>query len=100
MSRMAGSLCQGRLRLTGRHPFNCEPPLQRLKEGGFLTPPTLHYVRNHGAVPVTYKTPDERQKVWSDWRIKIHGLVDAPLEISMDEVKAKQISLENKAKEN
>eukprot|EP00975_Prorocentrum_lima_P007845 1681429-Prorocentrum_lima.AAC.1 len=39
------------VRLTGRHPFNCEPPLSELKNGGFLTPPPLHYVRNHGAVP-------------------------------------------------
>ena len=36
------------VRLTGRHPFNCEPPLPKLKEGGFITPQTLHYVRNHG----------------------------------------------------
>ena len=42
------------VRLTGRHPFNCEPPLPALKAAGFITPPTLHYVRNHGAVPVKY----------------------------------------------
>lgn len=42
----------GRLvRLTGKHPFNVEPPLSVLKEHGFLTPPHLHYVRNHGACP-------------------------------------------------
>ena len=39
------------VRLTGRHPFNCEPPLKDLMGAGFITPSSLHYVRNHGAVP-------------------------------------------------
>mmetsp|Transcript_52754 Transcript_52754/g.97640 ORF Transcript_52754/g.97640 Transcript_52754/m.97640 type:complete len:902 (-) Transcript_52754:90-2795(-) len=39
------------LRLTGRHPFNSEPPLYKLQECGWITPPALHVVRNHGAVP-------------------------------------------------
>ncbi len=34
-----------------RHPLNCEPPLPMLMEKGFITPVSLHYVRNHGAVP-------------------------------------------------
>lgn len=34
-----------------RHPLNCEPPLSMLMEKGFITPVSLHYVRNHGAVP-------------------------------------------------
>jgi nitrate reductase (NAD(P)H) len=43
----------GRLvRLTGKHPFNVEPPLAVLEQSRFLTPSSLHYVRNHGAVPV------------------------------------------------
>ena len=42
----------GRLvRLTGRHPFNVEPPVAVLNATKFITPPSLHYVRNHGAVP-------------------------------------------------
>eukprot|EP00898_Chlorokybus_atmophyticus_P002635 jgi/Chlat1/3372/Chrsp23S00270 len=43
------------VRLTGRHPFNAEPPVTDLvEEGGKLlglTPNALHYVRNHGPVP-------------------------------------------------
>jgi len=39
------------IRLTGKHPLNCEPPLPLLMEQGFITPNDLHYVRNHGAVP-------------------------------------------------
>ncbi|KAJ3191497.1 hypothetical protein HK101_007658 [Irineochytrium annulatum] len=39
------------VRLTGRHPFNCEPPLRDLMRQGWITPASLHYVRNHGAVP-------------------------------------------------
>jgi len=74
------------VRLTGRHPFNCEPPMPLLKAGGFLTPPTLHYVRNHGAVPVSYANPQERQAVWDGWSIKVNGLVDTPLEITMEQL--------------
>lgn len=39
------------VRLTGKHPFNAEPPLDMLMSNGFITPTALHYVRNHGAVP-------------------------------------------------
>ena len=39
------------VRLTGRHPFNVEAPLPELWKRGFLTPASLHYVRNHGAAP-------------------------------------------------
>jgi hypothetical protein len=34
-----------------RHPFNVEPPPNALMERGFITPTSLHYVRNHGPVP-------------------------------------------------
>ena len=37
------------VRLTGTHPFNCEPPLRALMEAGSVTPAELHFVRNHGA---------------------------------------------------
>ncbi|CAD5169981.1 unnamed protein product [Musa acuminata subsp. malaccensis] len=30
------------IRLTGKHPFNCEPPLARLMHHGFVTPVPLH----------------------------------------------------------
>jgi nitrate reductase (NAD(P)H) len=30
------------LRLTGRHPLNCEPPMDALMAHGFITPPSLH----------------------------------------------------------
>eukprot|EP00983_Pelagomonas_calceolata_P057763 1145209-Pelagomonas_calceolata.AAC.2 len=39
------------LRLTGRHPLNCEPPMHDLMAAGFITPPSIHYVRNHGPAP-------------------------------------------------
>ena len=38
------------IRLTGRHPFNSEPPPTELL-ASYITSPELHYVRNHGAVP-------------------------------------------------
>lgn len=32
------------LRLTGRHPLNCEPPMDLLMASGFITPASLHLV--------------------------------------------------------
>jgi nitrate reductase (NAD(P)H) len=71
----------GRLvRLTGRHPFNVEPPLSVLNRYRFITPSSLHYVRNHGACP---------DIKWEEHRISIGGSgVPAPLEVSMDELVA------------
>lgn len=74
------------VRLTGLHPFNCEPPLSLCMAQGFICPPQLHYVRNHGAVPVKTPTPDAKQKVWDEWRIDVVGLVNKPLRISMAEL--------------
>eukprot|EP01051_Picozoa_sp_SAG22_P003113 SAG22_NODE_147_length_17533_cov_46.384536_12_plen_278_part_00 len=42
------------IRLTGKHPFNCEPPLDTLYNQGFITPTSLHYVRNHGERPCQF----------------------------------------------
>lgn len=33
------------LRLTGRHPLNCEPPMNELMKAGFITPVSLHIVK-------------------------------------------------------
>ncbi|KAJ9531496.1 hypothetical protein QJQ45_015040 [Haematococcus lacustris] len=65
------------LRLTGRHPLNCEPPMQHLMASGFITPPSIHYVRNHGAAP---------KIKWSEHRIHLKGLVERPCSLSMDEL--------------
>ena len=60
------------VRLTGIHPFNCEPALKDLMKHGHKTPASLHYVRNHGAVPVTY-TPETKKQVYDDWRVTLKG---------------------------
>lgn len=44
------------IRLTGRHPFNSEPPPSDLMDS-YITSPELHYVRNHGAVPKVSSIP-------------------------------------------
>jgi len=69
----------GRLiRLTGKHPFNAEPPASVHQKYKFITPTSLHYVRNHGASP--------RLK-WEDHKICVGGsLVSTKLELSMDEI--------------
>ncbi|RZS05992.1 hypothetical protein BHM03_00036574 [Ensete ventricosum] len=65
------------IRLTGKHPLNCEPPLGQLMHHGFITPVPLHYVRNHGAVP---------RADWGTWTVEITGLVKRPLRLTMDEL--------------
>ncbi|KAK1264033.1 Nitrate reductase [NADH] 1 [Acorus gramineus] len=66
------------IRLTGKHPFNSEPPLDRLMHHGFLTPSPLHYVRNHGPVP---------RSSWSTWTIQVSGpALRRPALLSMDDL--------------
>jgi len=45
------------IRLTGRHPFNSEPPPAELASS-YITSPELHYVRNHGPVPQVGEAAD------------------------------------------
>jgi hypothetical protein len=42
----------GFIRLTGEHPLNGETQLAQLGAAGLITPTKLHYVRNHGRVPL------------------------------------------------
>lgn len=65
------------VRLTGKHPFNCEAPLTRLMHHGFITPVPLHYVRNHGPVP---------EATWADWTVEICGLVKRPSCFTMEQL--------------
>lgn len=67
------------LRLTGRHPFNCEPPPAALEACGGITTPGLHFVRNHGAVP---------RREWGEHTVTVAGVVDAPTELTMDQIVA------------
>ncbi|XP_042499026.1 nitrate reductase [NADH]-like [Macadamia integrifolia] len=73
------------IRLTGKHPFNCEPPLSRLMHHGFITPATLHYVRNHGHVP---------KGTWEDWTVEVTGLVKRPTRFTMDQLVNELLSCE------
>jgi hypothetical protein len=65
------------IRLTGKHPFNSEPPHEEVMKQGWLTPVSMHFVRNHGAVP---------NLKWETHRIEITGLVNRPLSLSMNEL--------------
>lgn len=65
------------IRLTGKHPFNSEPPLDHLMRHGFITPAPLHYVRNHGPVPKTD---------WASWTIDVTGLVETPTSFTLDQL--------------
>ncbi|CAJ1956071.1 unnamed protein product [Cylindrotheca closterium] len=66
------------VRLTGRHPFNSETPVDEMNKEGFFTPPNLHIIRNHGAVP---------QLKWETHKLSIGGpLVANSFELSMDQL--------------
>ncbi|XP_019416847.1 PREDICTED: inducible nitrate reductase [NADH] 2-like [Lupinus angustifolius] len=65
------------IRLTGKHPYNSEPPLPRLMHHGFITPVPVHYVRNHGPVP---------RIRWDDWTMEVTGLVNRPTQFTMDQL--------------
>lgn len=65
------------IRLTGVHPFNTEPPLTDLYDQGFLTNENLHFVRNHGPVPVC----EDHEAM--DWKFTVDGLVEHPITISV-----------------
>lgn len=68
------------IRLTGIHPFNVEAPLTDLWDEGFITTKDLHYVRNHGAVPLVH---DEEVL---DWRFTVEGLVENPLSMTLGDL--------------
>ncbi|KAL2120499.1 hypothetical protein VTJ04DRAFT_4526 [Mycothermus thermophilus] len=68
------------IRLTGIHPFNSEAPLTDLFSTGFLTTPNLHFVRNHGAVPLVV------DDAIPDWTLTVDGLVARPFTISLREL--------------
>jgi nitrate reductase (NAD(P)H) len=63
--------------LTGEQTWNAEAPVAILKEQGFLTANTLHYVRNHSKVP---------KLSFFEHTITVSGLVEKPLAISMQEL--------------
>merc|ERR550539_477266 len=65
------------VRLTGRHPFNSEPPLKSLQKAGWITPPSLHVVRNHGAVP---------KLDWEAHRLHVSGVPRGDCALSMDDL--------------
>mmetsp|Transcript_4590 Transcript_4590/g.5687 ORF Transcript_4590/g.5687 Transcript_4590/m.5687 type:complete len:616 (+) Transcript_4590:92-1939(+) len=65
------------IRLTGRHPFNCEPPLKDLFDAGFITPTKIHFVRNHGKVP---------RISWDEHRVTVTGLVKNKTTFTMDQL--------------
>jgi len=67
------------VRLTGRHPFNCEAPLKQLFDKGFITPTSLHYVRNHGAAP---------KIAWDDHVVHFGGMVPNRLQLKMKDIVA------------
>nr|CAA47918.1 nitrate reductase (NADPH) [Ustilago maydis] len=71
------------IRLTGKHPFNSEAPLSELFSKGFLTPQNLFYVRSQGDTPRVTREQAE------NWKLKVHGLVEQEVELSIKDLKEK-----------
>ncbi|KAL0943404.1 nitrate reductase [Colletotrichum truncatum] len=63
------------IRLTGKHPLNAEPQLNKLYGAGLITPNELHYVRNHGPVPRLL------------WEFHTVDVDNGKLLLSMDQIK-------------
>jgi len=78
------SLFKGKdgLTLLNDRPLNAETPAHLLNDS--VTPNNRHFVRNNGLVPEIAKTMDV-----GDWRLTVDGLVDTPLELSLDDLKSK-----------
>ena len=59
-----------------QEPLNLEMPFSKLD--GFITPNELFYVRGHFPIP---------EISINHWRLKIEGEVEAPFELSYDELR-------------
>jgi len=63
---------KGRIRLTGQHPLNAEPPVPAMMKAGLITPSSIHFVRNHGPVPRIH---------WNSHRVVVCGMVGSSLPV-------------------
>ncbi|SCO92541.1 probable nitrate reductase [Fusarium oxysporum] len=70
------------IRLTGKHPLNAEVDLTTLFDAGLITPSSIHYVRNHGAVP---------HLLWENHKVEITA--GRTLTLGMDELKNRFASI-------
>ncbi|MEO3809468.1 sulfite oxidase [Sphaerisporangium sp. B11E5] len=66
------------MRVHGTHPYNAEPPPSALA-GQVITPLDAFYARDHGRVPVVDPAA---------WRLTVDGLVERPLELTLDDLRA------------
>lgn len=66
------------IKVRREHPFNAETPAKLLRESQ-ITPTKAFYVRSHGDIPRV--TPDS-------YRLTVSGLVERPLELSLEDVKS------------
>jgi DMSO/TMAO reductase YedYZ molybdopterin-dependent catalytic subunit len=64
------------LMVHGPEPLNCETSIEALV-GGVVMPNARFYVRNHFSTPALDR---------AGWRLKVHGLVNRPLELGLREL--------------
>lgn len=93
------------IRLTGKHPLNAEPQLDRLFQAGLITPNELHYVRNHGSVPrllwefhqidIEY---DNKVKTMSMDDLASFDAINIPVLLACDGNRRKELNMIRKSK--
>ncbi|KAM5537092.1 hypothetical protein V8D89_009238 [Ganoderma adspersum] len=71
------------LRLTGKFPFNAEPNLHSLFRAGMITPTKLHYVRNHGHVPLLH---------WETYKVLVYADPSVPLDLKQREYTMEELT--------
>eukprot|EP00339_Tiarina_fusa_P001393 CAMPEP_0117027762 /NCGR_PEP_ID=MMETSP0472-20121206/20256_1 /TAXON_ID=693140 ORGANISM="Tiarina fusus, Strain LIS" /NCGR_SAMPLE_ID=MMETSP0472 /ASSEMBLY_ACC=CAM_ASM_000603 /LENGTH=533 /DNA_ID=CAMNT_0004735083 /DNA_START=57 /DNA_END=1658 /DNA_ORIENTATION=- len=75
------------VRLTGRHPFNSEPPVAELTKHNpknpFLIPGNLHIIRNHGTVP---KLDWDTHQLSLEGPLDVNGMRVSAVKLSMEEL--------------
>src|SRR5438874_1734165 len=78
-NRRAAWAAEGDLIVRSQEPYNAEPALANLAAER-ITPVRHFYVRNHGPTPKLKE---------NDIRLRIEGMVQRPLELSLAEIKAR-----------
>lgn len=92
------------IRLTGKHPMNAEPELQRLFNAGLITPNELHYVRNHGAVPRILWELHELDVEHGKLKLSMNDLrdrfdaINIPIVLACDGNRRKELNMIRKSK--
>ncbi|EAS29271.3 nitrate reductase [Coccidioides immitis RS] len=94
---------QALVRLTGKHPLNAEPDLTTLFDAGLITPSSLHYVRNHAAVPhILWETHtvdiNNGKKILTMDELAEFNAINIPIAMACDGNRRKELNMIRRSK--